>query len=205
VTNPLRVVVYDTTQRSRPPRALGFSWQLGTYLYRGLGRTDAAYGAESWSEALSWLGNYEPDRSIAEVQFWGHGKWGRALIASESLDQRALSAGHPLGTRLTALRDRLAPDALVWFRTCETLGARPGQDFARALGDRLGATIAGHTFIIGYFQSGLHTLAPGTAPRWSASEGLRDGTEEDPRAALSSGPARPNTITCLTGAVPAGF
>lgn len=203
--SPLRVVVYDATQRSRPPRALGLSWHLGTYLYRGLGRTDAAYGARSWSEALSWLGGYEPERSIAEVQFWGHGKWGRALIARESLDQSTLSAEHPLGTRLTALRDRLAPDALVWFRTCETLGARLGHDFARALGDRLGATIAGHTFVIGYFQSGLHTLAPGTTPGWSTSEGLRDGTEDDPRAALSSGPGRPNTITCLTGAIPVGY
>jgi hypothetical protein len=198
-------VVYDATQRSRPPRALGLCWQLGTHLYRSLGRIDAAYGARTWKDALSWLERHAPDRSIGEVQFWGHGKWGRALIASESLERKSLSPEHPLGTRLTALRDRLGPNARVWFRTCETLGARPGQDFARALGERLGATIAGHTFIIGYFQSGLHTLAPGTSPRWSPREGLSDGTEEEPRAAFSSGPGRPNTITCLTGDVPAGY
>lgn len=205
VGHPLRLVVYDATQRSRPSRALGLSWQLGTYLYRGLGRTDQAFGAHTWTAALAWLEHHEPDRTIGEVQFWGHGKWGRALIAGESLERRTLSPGHPLGTRLTALRERLDPNALVWFRTCETLGARAGQDFARALGDRLGATIAGHTFVIGYFQSGLHTLAPGTTPRWSATEGLRDGTADEPRAAYSSGPGRPNTITCLTGAIPAGY
>jgi hypothetical protein len=148
--------------------------------------------------------SYEPDRSIAEVQFWGHGKWGRALIAGESFDRASLLPTHPMTGHLSALRERLVSGALVWFRTCETLGARPGQDFARALGDRLGVTVAGHTFVIGYFQSGLHTLAPGTSPSWSTTEGLRDGSEDDPRAALSSGPGRPNTITCLTGAIPAG-
>ena len=40
---------------------------------------------------------------------------------------------------LCALRERLAPNALVWFRTCETFGASAGHDFARAWTDFSGA------------------------------------------------------------------
>ena len=36
----LRLVVYDATQRQRPPKALGLSWQYGTLLYRALGRVE---------------------------------------------------------------------------------------------------------------------------------------------------------------------
>ena len=202
---PLRLVVYDATQRRRPPRALGLAWQLGTYLYRGLGRIDAAYGARSFDDALDWLGSYAADRPLAELQFWGHGKWGRILIDRESLDRRALVSGHALEPKLARLRERLAPDPLVWFRTCETLGARPGQDFARALGDYFGARIAGHTFVIGYFQSGLHALGPGNAPTWSPEEGLSRGTPEAPEASFVSRPGAPNTVTCFAGRIPEGF
>src|SRR6185437_12193271 len=101
---------------------------------------------------------------IAEVQYWGHGRWGRALVAEDVLDARALGAGHPLRRGLDALRERLAPGALLWFRTCETFGASPGIDFARRLSDHLGARVAGHTYIIGFHQSGLHGLAPGGVP-----------------------------------------
>ena len=96
-------------------------------------------------------------------------------------------------------------DALLWFRTCETLGARPGQDFAAALADATGARIAGHTFVIGFYQSGLHCLRPGVAPHWSDSEGLARGSATQPELALTSAPNAPNTITCLSGKIPDGF
>jgi len=202
---PLRLVVYDATQRARPPRALGLAWQLGTHLYRGLGRIDAAYGAQSFEDAFDWLACHAAERSIAELQFWGHGRWGRALIDGESLDRSVLSPAHRLNAGLAGFRERLIPGALVWFRTCETLGAHQGQDFARALGDYLGARIAGHTFVIGYFQSGLHSLAPGASPDWAPAEGLCRGTPEAPEAALSSRRGLPNTVTCLDGRIPDGF
>ena len=203
VSQALRLVLFDATQRGRKPRALGLSWQLGATLYRGLGRIDAAYGARSFADAFHWLANYEPERAIAELQYWGHGKWGRLFIDRECLDRSALNPNHALRPHLDALRERLAPNALLWFRTCETLGAQPGHDFASALSDFSGATIAGHTFVIGFFQSGLHALAPGATPHWSKTEGLARGTPEDPMQAHSSGPQRPNTITCLTGEIPA--
>jgi hypothetical protein len=202
---PLRLLVYDATQRVRPPRALGIAWQAGSVLYRGLRRIDAAYGARSWVDALDFLATWGGGRTIGEFQFWGHGKWGRALIDGESFDRRVLSTAHPLLGRVAAFRARLEPEALVWFRTCETLGATSGHDFARAFGDYLGARVAGHTFVIGFFQSGLHALSPGCSPLWSPDEGIASGSPEQPTRALSSGPTRPNTITCLTGEIPEGF
>jgi uncharacterized protein DUF4347 len=201
----MRLVVYDATQRSRPPRALGLSWQYGTQLYRALGRVDAAYGARSFADAFAWLARHEPGQAIHELQFWGHGKWGRVYIDHEMLDRRVLRPGHEHQLGFEALRARLAPDALLWFRTCETLGARAGQDFAQALGDATGARVAGHTFVIGFFQSGLHCLQPGRAPDWSTSEGLARGNADQPELALPSSPGAPNTVTCLTGSIPAGF
>ena len=201
----LRLVIYDATQRLRKPRALGWSWQYGTHLYRALGRVDGAYGASSFAEAFAWLSRFESSRPIAELQFWGHGKWGRIFIDRQMLDRRWLLPEHEHYPQFRALRERLAPDALFWFRTCETLGARAGQDFAAALGDATGARVAGHTYVIGFLQSGLHCLQPGDKAHWSATEGLASGSADAPEKALSSTADAPNTITCLTGAIPEGF
>jgi len=205
MTDGLRLVVYDATQRQRRPKALGLSWQYGTLLYRALGRVDAAYGANSFADALAWLARHESSRPIGEVQFWGHGRWGRIFIANEQLDRSVLGSGHDHHVAFQAVRERLRPDALLWFRTCETLGARAGQDFAAALGDATGARVAGHTYIINFFQSGLHCLRPGATPHWSATEGLARGDAEQPEQALTSAPSAPNTITCLAGEIPEGF
>jgi len=201
----LRLVVYDATQRWQRPVGLGLSWHYGARLYRALGRIDRAYGARSFADALDWLANYEPSRAIAELQFWGHGKWGKIFIDREALDRHVLSASHVHFSAFNAFKQRLGLDALLWFRTCETLGAAAGQDFARALGDATGARVAGHTFVIGFFQSGLHSLAPGTAPSWSPREGLASGTADAPESALDSSPVAPHTITCLDGEIPAGY
>jgi hypothetical protein len=161
-----------------------------------------SYGAASWGEALAWLGAL---RGVDEIQYWGHGRWGRAMIDRDVLDERALTATHALHAPLRALRDRLAPGALIWFRTCETFGAARGVAFAEALADFTGARVAGHTFVIGFHQSGLHGLAPGARADWSPDEGLRDGSAADPRRARWSAPWEPRTITCLAGEVPAAW
>lgn len=205
MADALRLVVYDATQASRPPRALGYSWRYGCNLYRALGRVDAAFGARSFADALAWLGTVQPARAISELQFWGHGKWGCVFIDREPLDRGVLRASHPHHSAFDAFRARLTSDALLWFRTCETLGARPGRDFAAALGDATGARIAGHTFVIGFYQSGLHCLRPGATPHWSDTEGLARGSAAQPELALPSTPGAPNTITCLTGQIPQGF
>jgi len=66
----------------------------------------------------------------------------------------------------------------------------------------LGARVAGHTFIIGAIQSGLHGLRPGGKPDWSAEEGIAEGPATAPVRAHESGIFEPHTITCFKGEVP---
>lgn len=198
----MRVLVYDRTCLGRGNN-LTPAWAAGSVLYRALGRVDAACAVTSWDEAFRWLAaRPEP---IDELQYWGHGNWGCARVADDVLDASALTAGHQHHAHLEALRDVLAPDALVWFRTCETFGAKRGIDFAERLADFLGARVAGHTFVIGFHQSGLHGLAPGARATWAPDEGLAHGTPEEPRRAKGSRPWAPHTITCLHGEVPAAW
>jgi hypothetical protein len=128
-----RLVIYDRTC-VRGRRGLSPVWAAGTKLYRRLGRIDDAHGVASWSEALGVLAaQREP---IREVQYWGHGKWGSALIDREVFDATAIATHR---AALDAIRERLTPDAVLWFRTCETFGARPGHELAQRLADTLGA------------------------------------------------------------------
>lgn len=204
---PLRVVVFDRTCVG-PPLGPGLShaWRVGRHLYRGLGRIDASFGAADWDEALAWLEVVASGGRLAEVQYWGHGKWGRVRIGTDVLDGSALEPGHPLHEGLLRLRDRLlhGDRGLFWLRTCETFGRDVGQRFAAGLAGLLDCRAAGHTYVIHAIQSGLHSLAPGDAPRWSPSEGLPEGPGE-PAVALLSAFGAPHTITCLHGRVPAGW
>jgi len=176
-------------------------WATGAALYRRLGRIDEVHAADSWDGALAWLAT-QPE-PIRELQYWGHGKWGSVFIDQDVLDARALAAGGRLHAGLEALRAQLAPDALIWFRTCETFGAARGIDFAERLADFTGARVAGHTFVIHFHQSGLHGLAPGARSTWSAEEGLVEGTADEPLRARSSVPWATHTINSFTGNVPA--
>lgn len=199
----MRVMLYDRTCMGADGRApLSAAWRAGDGLYRGLGWLDAAQGVDNWADGLAWLATVGGDAPIEEIQFWGHGKWGCALIDRKPLDAAALSPRSALYPRLEAVRDRMAPEGRWWFRTCETLGATPGQDFAKAWSAFFGGPVSGHTFIIGFWQSGLHTLRPGDAPDWSPREGLAGGDPAHPRRALGSAPWRPRTISCLRGRIP---
>lgn len=201
-------MVYDRTCTGAPWRpGLSHAWASGQYLYKALGRIDRALGVDTWDEALQWLGHVGGDDPIEEVQYWGHGKWGLARVDTVAFDAASLSPTHRWAAALDRIADRLLPEgqSQVWFRTCETLGCVPGQEFAKRLTDRLGCRVAGHTYIIGHWQSGLHSLAPGETPTWSVEEGLKAGSAEDPTAAYWSRAWHPNTISFLHGEVPAGY
>jgi hypothetical protein len=204
----VRVLLFDPTcLRARGRAGLSPFWHAGTVLYGPvLRRIDAARAATSWSEALSWLARVRPDEPIDEIQYWGHAKWGQAFIDDEALDVDALSPGSSLYAPLRAVGARMrGPDSLLWFRTCELFGAARGHDFARRFSDFLRCRVAGHTRRIGFWQSGLHSIAPGESPAWSVHEGLSDGTPSAPRSATDSSPTMANTIHCLQGSIPRGW
>jgi hypothetical protein len=189
-------MIYDRTCRGPGPLpGLSTTWWLGGHLYRALGRLDAWAGFDRWADALGWLSDQSlrRGRPIGEIQYWGHGHPGLVRMAKERLDLSALEEGHPLFQPLCRVRDRLAPGggALFWFRTCETFAGAEGHAFARRWTRFFGARAAGHTFIIGPWQSGLHQLAPGQEPDWPADEGGH----------VWSSPRAPSTITFLHGKV----
>jgi hypothetical protein len=200
---PLRLLIYDRTCVGRALwPGLTDAWKVGSRLYGALGRIDAVCGAGSWAEALDWLAAWQPEARIGEVQYWGHGHWGNARLDGEVLDQTALVPGHLHHDRLTRVAGRLLPglEGLFWFRTCETFGTPRGHAFARAWTRFFGCRAAGHTHVIGFWQSGLHSLLPGQEPTWPVGEGMRAGA-----IAARSRPGAPNTITCFHGRVPPGF
>lgn len=200
-----RLVIYDRTCGGDP---LGLSdvWHAGAWLYTATYGIDARCGVSSWQQAFDWLDQRAACAPIAEVQYWGHGKWGSARVGQESLDQQSIAPGGCHHQRLLALRDALARDGqqppLFWFRTCETFGAHVGQRFAEELASLLSCRVAGHTYVIAYYQSGLHALDAGQQANWPADEGLAEGSATAPVRAHPSRRSAPNTITCLRGSLP---
>lgn len=196
----LRLMVFDRTCGK-----LTASWQVGGLLYSALGRFDARRGVSSWPEALAWLSGVRAGEPVDEIQFWGHGDWGSVRIAGTTLDLRALEPDHEWNPALVRIRHRMAgPDALWWFRTCETFGRAEGHAFARGWTSFFNCRAAGHTYRIAAWQSGLHSLRPGAAPQWPIEEGVPD-SEPAPRTALWSSRGAPNTISCLHGQIPPGY
>lgn len=175
-----RVVIFDATDRSVVPE-LSDSWRAAARAFRAVRRFDEVIEATSWEQALAPLRG----RTVREVQFWGHGRPGAALIGRQPLPLDALVSLH-----ITEL---------LWLRVCAAFHGSIGKTYAKRLLGAVGCRVAAHTFNIGPLQSGLHTLAPGDWPYWSASEGA------DRSGILGSALWHPNTITCLHSSVPAGW
>jgi hypothetical protein len=207
VSDALRLMVFDATCRGRGALpGLSHAWSAGSGLYRAGGNLDHAFGATSWAAALDWIANVGAGEAIAQIQFWGHGKWGSVRMGDEALTIDSLAAGAPHERRLRSIRERLSgPGALWWFRSCETFGAEPGHTFARRWTDYFGCRAAGHSYIIGFWQSGLHSLGPGQTPGWPRDEGLALGTPAAPERALWSRPWLDHTISCLRSTIPTGW
>lgn len=183
---------------------LSTAWRAGALLYRGRGAVDASFGATSWDDAARFVETHAPAEPLEELQYWGHGRFGRIFVDRDVLDASALDAQRPhrffavLRERLSSRRAR----SLFWMRTCEAFGGHVGHDFAQRLADFLGVPVAGHTHVIGFWQSGLHGLAPGARPDWSPSEGVARGNADAPELGVWSTPDAPHTISCLEGSVP---
>lgn len=198
MSDGLRVMVYDNTDWAS---GLTQSWFAGGKLYRLFRSLDLVKAVTSWKETFEYLSSVEPDKKIDVLQFWGHGTSGRVFINKDPLGGFIVDPKHPLHDGLVALKERLHPGSLVWFRTCATFNGALGKQFAKDLANFLGCRVAAHTFLIGPFQAGLHSIGPGEEPGWDDSEGL------DPKTGglKQSWPFDDKVITCLHGHVPAGW
>ena len=122
-------------------------------------------------------------------------------MGRERLDDETM--GGSLAPGVDALRDALAPGALVWLRCCSAFGYG-GRELAPRLADRLGARVAGHTYIIGAWQSGTHSVAPGGKADWDLLEGV-ETSGGVARGAKMSAPGEPRTVGCLRLGLPDGW
>lgn len=199
MNNELDIMFYDSSDWAG--EQLRFSWITGGKFYKTFRGVEHHQGFDSWVEALKWIVSVEPDKKINSIQFWGHGSPGRVWINGEALSARSVLATSEHRDLLLKLKERLTKDSVVWFRSCNVFSKQEGHLFAKLFSKMLGCRIASHTFIVGPWQSGLHTIEPDQEPTWSIEEGIKkkkDGSEEK----LWSMPWSPNTIFCLTGQIP---
>lgn len=184
----MKVTIYD----AKPGPGVGqwflkTSWRVGCALQKFFGAVDEYHGAESWDDAVAWL---LTKQNITSLQYWGHGSPGIVWLAQKPM---------PYGA-LLPVKAALAPFALVWFRCCSVFQGRAGYAFAKTLADAMGCTVAGHSYIIGLWQSGLHTHRAGWHCGWSIDEGAEK--LRCPRWPTYLRPWLPRTVFCLTTEVP---
>lgn len=204
----LKVMIYDDTDLRKAPEdikpdqfGLTASWLLGGLFYRWFAWLTKTKGVSSWDEAFEYLLNLKlkSGQLIWEIQFWGHGQAGRAFIDGDPFQEKDLEPGGRYHEKMLELSARLDPKGHIWFRTCSTAHGVKGKMFMELLAKMAGCTVAAHTFIIGVWQSGLHTVEPGEAASWPVKEGVAQGE------ALWSHKRAPNTISFLHGFIPRGW
>lgn len=200
--NNLDIMFYDASDWAG--EQLRFSWVTGGHFYKLFRGVEETKGCYNWTEALNYLSNVDSDKKIKSIQFWGHGSPGRVWINGDFLSVRSLLASSTHRSYLLKLKERLTPESVIWFRSCNVFAGQEGYLFAIAFSQFMNCVVAGHTFIVGPWQSGLHTIKPGERPSWSKEEGIKK-KENGETQMLWSKPWSPNTIFCLTGQIPKGW
>ncbi len=198
-----RLMIYDNSSLKdalAPSDYLATSWKLGSSLYKTFRMLDKVKGVSSWEKAIDWLIEETKTEPASMIQFWGHGYPGYALIGHEFLSAYTFD-NKVMGEKLRTLGKQLVPETVFWFRTCGTIAGRDGHEFAERFSSEMNCTVAGHTYLIGLWQSGLHTLQAWDKANWPITEGINkkaDGTI----SLKASHPFAQNTITCLSGNLP---
>lgn len=187
--NTLDIMIFDNSDWAGEKLVL--SWITGGKLYQLFHGVEHYKGFSSWKETFEWINQLEPHRKINSIQYWGHGSSGAVWMNDTALNSQSVKEDSDLFSHLQNLCTRLEPTSLVWFRTCNTFAGELGHKFAKTFSNFLGCTVAAHTYVIGPWQSGLHTIKPDMEPSWPVEEGL-----------TWSKPWTKNTIFCLTGKIP---
>lgn len=184
---------------------LSHLWEAGAKLYKAIGRFDYVIGVSSWDEAFNWLANVGMTESkhLKEVQYWGHGSPGQLWIGTRKVSWTMFRDLQDENSDLSKFIGRLREDSLVWFRCCAVFHGAHGQRFAKYCVKHFGCDVAAHTYIIGWWQGGLHILSPGQEPMWDPKEGLtkKNGKPKIKWSRFYS----PNTISMMTSHFPEKF
>lgn len=201
----MTLLVYDKTCNGYRG-LLKLTWIIGTWLYCLFGRAQGRYGAKSWADALNWLISQGDQKGpITEVQFWGHGRPGAVIIGDTTLSLASLMYYRP---HILDLQRRMVYNGVFWFRSCSAFAGRNGQRFARAMAKMLERRVAGHTYFIWLWHSGLRVVQrptednPLPIANWDLLEGIGAGTAEMPFRLSKSGPRQPRTIGCWRTQIP---
>lgn len=169
----MRLVIWNNNDGVR----LHSAWEFGA---RNLFRCKFDYVLDgyTWDEVCEFLGKFDVGH-FSEIQYWGHGSMGRAVLGGEALQAKHLKM---IGVSLKS-------NGVLWLRCCAVFGGKIGKQFAANAAKVCGRTVAAYTYNIGYFQSGLHAIRPGEQPWWGDNEGV--GTDGK---SIGSGRTCPNTI-----------
>ena len=160
-----RVLLVDATGYD----PLRLTWRVGHLITSPRRFTHRLY-VHSWDEAMDQLGDLAQHEKLSELQFWGHGSSGRALIGTDALDMTYLQTSARF-QRWVSLRPFLStPSPLIWFRTCDTMKAEAGRLFSSKLAHLLRCRVAGYTQYIHVIQRGLVVAWPERPAQWSDDE-----------------------------------
>ena len=167
-TTGRRIVIIDSTGSG----ALDVSWQVAAFITTAANRFTDRVEAHSWkdaADALLRMNVEHGDAPIDEVQFFGHGSPGAALIGADRLTADSLAEPH-----WQAVRHIFGTPGIFWFRTCESLNGDAGRALANAVADHFGEErmrVAGHTQFIHAVHPGLVVKVPGQRASWADGSG----------------------------------
>ena len=156
-----RIIVYDATSANG---LLGLTWNAAALLAMAK-HSCIIIPATSWDDCVEKLLQH---RDVDEVQFWGHGWNGQALIGDDRLtvDRLRSDKWQRLGNAGV-----IRTSGLIWFRTCNTFNTDIGRTFAETLANTFHCKAAGHTVIIHVTQEGLNWVEPGQRADWHDGTG----------------------------------
>ena len=157
-----RVLLVDATAYD----PLRLTWRVGHLIISPQRFTHRLY-VHSWDEAMDRLCDIAQREKLSELQFWGHGSSGRALIGTDALDTTYLQTSACFQRWVSLQPFHSIPTPLIWFRTCDTMKGEAGRLFSAKLAHLLRCRVAGYTQYIHVIQRGLVVMWRDRPPQWS--------------------------------------
>lgn len=174
-SNIKKLIIFDKSEGT----LVGLSWKLGSRIFKS--HFTHTLAASSWQEVIDYFHRLPEGTRFNEVQFWGHGAPGKALVG-----------GEPAGDAVwLSMRPYLHDLSIVWLRVCSfAQGVRGSNAMCRVAG-LLECRVIAHTHIIGNWasHSGTQGIRPGEVPQWAEADGVGDDGKF-----LTSAPWLPRTV-----------